>query len=566
MNQNISCKFDTKFKRQRVRGSLEKVTKENERLRHLVHTSETAHAELNSSLPPASDDADSPSLRQEAAAFSTIASQIPSPQALEGVQLDGPTLVALFEHFADHYLLHLPILDLAKPINSIWNDNRLLFWTIVVISTSKHPVYSPYFPLLQAPFKRLLSEFLVNSIRCIYTVQALLLLCLWPFPVEKQQDDPSWDYSGMAVAATLKLTSNDSQTKWPGSNELCVEESLRLKTWLGCFAVTTNLGAALALPPPMGMVAEMMPRIRSRVQSSLPEEFLIFLDIQDYATRAASMLRNHPATPLQRSLVELLERDLAAIEARISYPSHPRVQLWFLAARLRLCALPMLSQISSKIPNPILDTQSKAIWYMGFHAAIQITNIFAGSASSEEPNSADDSGKLVTIYYPKTYFQILVMASMYLINHLAIDRSISINDKLLAQNQIKKIYETLTHWSREPRDEAARVARVIDLLSRHVQTQDLSSELQQASHDETPPMSIITTGMRLAGKLRSKLPGPFSQPSSESSPAWVSELPEFPGDIEPSLFEGDLLEWNTWLVNMDNIHPTANTSTGYGDH
>lgn len=310
--------------------------------------------------------------------------------------------------------------------------------------------------------------------------------------------------------------------------------------------ISSSLAAALALPPPMGSMAEMMPRIRARVQSILPDEFLIHLDIQGYATRAAALLRNQLAGPFQKSLVELLERDLAAIEARIPNPSHPKVQLSILAARLRLCAFPMLSQMSSEAEMGV-DTLSKAIWYMGFHTAIQITNIFADSPSSEDKIYADAARNLVMIYFPKYYFHILVMAGMYFINNLAIDRNISTNDKLLAQNHIKKIYETLTHWSREPRDEAARVARVIDLLSRHVQTHYLSSELQQTSQ-ETPPMSIITTGMRMAGKLRSNLSAPSSQPSSKSPPAWVSDLPEFLGGIEPSLFENALLEWNTWLV------------------
>jgi hypothetical protein len=68
----------------------------------------------------------------------------------------------------------------------------------------------------------------------------LLILSLWPFPVAKQQDDPSWEYIGLAIAANLKLTSVDSQTNWPGSNPLLIDESERQQTWLGCFAVSTE--------------------------------------------------------------------------------------------------------------------------------------------------------------------------------------------------------------------------------------------------------------------------------------------------------------------------------------
>lgn len=87
----------------------------------------------------------------------------------------------------------------------------------------------------------MLSEYLTRSIRSIWTIQALLLLCLWPFPVASQLDDPSWEYCGMAVAAALKMGLDDSPASWgeairPSSDEL----TWRSKTWLGCLCVSTK--------------------------------------------------------------------------------------------------------------------------------------------------------------------------------------------------------------------------------------------------------------------------------------------------------------------------------------
>lgn len=244
--------------------SLEKVTKENERLRSLVHDTKMNSSDFASNAALTADLADNEALpvQKEAPAIENLTSKKPIPREIEGAHLDGAAILALFEQyvycscifisqdmefltnrfrsFATHYLHHLPILDLSKPIDRIFNDSSLLFWTIVITATSKHPVHSNYFELLHIPFKHLLSQYLVNSIRCIYTVQALLILCLWPFPVAKQQDDPSWEYIGIAVAAIVKLASNDSQTNWPGSNPLFIDESVRQKTWLGCFLVSTE--------------------------------------------------------------------------------------------------------------------------------------------------------------------------------------------------------------------------------------------------------------------------------------------------------------------------------------
>jgi hypothetical protein len=149
-----------------------------------------------------------------------------------------------------------------------------------------------------------------------------------------------------------------------------------------------------------------------------------------------------------------------------------------------------------------------------------------------------------------------------LINILAVDNEMSAEDKNLARNHIKKVYETLMSWSREPRDEAARVARVIDLLSRHVQTSDLSSDLRPTAHI-TPPASMITSGMWMAGQLRSKLFSSWLQPT-EPTPVWATESSEFPTGLEPEMFEDDLLEWNTWLANLDSILANPSAMADFG--
>jgi hypothetical protein len=241
---------------------------------------------------------------------------------------------------------------------------------------------------------------------------------------------------------------------------------------------------------------------------------------------------------------------------------HPKIRIGCLAARLRLYALPLLSQLSSDGQKRKAIGMSKAFWYMGFHSAIEITNIFGHSEYTIVDMSRSSTEQRVDEFFPKYYFQILIMAGMYLINILAFDNEMSAEDKNLARNHIKKVYETLTSWSREPRDEAARVARVIDLLSRHVQTSDLSSELQPTAH-LTPPASTITSGMWMAGQLRSKFFSSWLQPT-EPTPVWATESSEFPTGLEPEMFEDDLLEWNTWLANLDSILANPSAMADFG--
>lgn len=140
----------------------------------------------------------------------------------------------MLDSFRRHYHRHLPIVDVQKSMDTIFCDSAFLFWAIVITAAQYHPVHSGQFHRLGQPFKRLVADHLVHSIRSIYTIQALLLLIVWPFPVLQQDDDPSWNYCGIAVSATLKMGFDDTNR-----NNMSDSMIQRTKTWLGCFAVST---------------------------------------------------------------------------------------------------------------------------------------------------------------------------------------------------------------------------------------------------------------------------------------------------------------------------------------
>lgn len=302
----------------------------------------------------------------------------------------------------------------------------------------------------------------------------------------------------------------------------------------------------------MGSVAHLMPGIRNRIRSSLPDKFVAQLDIQAYSIRAISVLNSQTSHLTQGTFIELLQSDLDAVEARMPSPISPILQVGILAARLRLCSLPLLSRTSPRAIEGYSDTVSKAFWYKGFHMAIQLTTVFADVVQPDRMNEVYTAYERINAFSPKHYFQDFVMAGMYFINLLIIDKKISAADKLLAQNHIKKVYETLMAQSNEDRDEASRAAKAIDFLSRHVEVQSASLDLQESTTEKWP-LNIINSGMRIAGQVRSKIGGSGRPPESELPPAGIPELPVVQDGTRLPLWEDDPFEWSTWLAGMDNI-------------
>lgn len=308
----------------------------------------------------------------------------------------------------------------------------------------------------------------------------------------------------------------------------------------------------------MTSVAPLMPGVRDNIKSGLPDEFVVLLDIQAYATRAASLLNNQLSHTAQRSFIQILDTDLDAVEARMPSRISASLQIGILAARLRLYSLPLLSRTSRKTTDDGSDALSKAIWYKGFHIAMQLANTFAGWTQSCHEDNNDSTGEKFSIYFPKQYFHALVMAGMYFINLLVIDTNISTPDKLLARNHIKKVYETIMALSREERDEASRAGKAIDFLSRHIEAQSASLELRQST-DGNRPLNIINSGMRMTRHFRSKLRGSEEPHASQVSPASVPELPVFEDFTELPPWGNDLFEWNTWFAGMDNMTTISQT-------
>lgn len=136
--------------------------------------------------------------------------------------------------FTCHYLPHLPILDTRLHVNVLHQTNPFLFWTIILIS-------SRHVEALVNPYKNLLSRQLIEPVRSLYTIQALLIFCLWPLPVRKQVVDSSWNYCGFAINAAIRMGLHqlESTFEYDFTQFSAQDSEIRRTTWLGCLIVST---------------------------------------------------------------------------------------------------------------------------------------------------------------------------------------------------------------------------------------------------------------------------------------------------------------------------------------
>lgn len=113
----------------------------------------------------------------------------------------------------------------------------LLAWALVAVAARVSPNLSGIHARLTWPVRRLASESILDP-RSLPTIQALLILCLWPMPYAALIDDPSWNFSGIAIYKALRLGLHRpldrliQQTNGDGHMARAM-----YKTWLVCFLV-----------------------------------------------------------------------------------------------------------------------------------------------------------------------------------------------------------------------------------------------------------------------------------------------------------------------------------------
>lgn len=138
------------------------------------------------------------------------------------------------------YHPYFPILPEQHEFLAEYDSNRLLLWTVLAIASKGREDMPNVYTSLVEPVRRLASGIYAPQSRSLKTMQALLLLCVWPFPFQQTINDPSTMYCSLATTIGYQLglhrplhrSDFDENAMGPGISNIS-ERS----TWYGCFIV-----------------------------------------------------------------------------------------------------------------------------------------------------------------------------------------------------------------------------------------------------------------------------------------------------------------------------------------
>jgi len=172
-----------------------------------------------------------------------------------GPELDSAnfqlTAAQVTQCFRTFFLQCHPWLDFSIPTSpeAVYAKNPLLFWVICAVSSSTNTMLK-----LQPGIQAMIGKVVVNPPRSVETVQALLILCMWPFPFYSTLDDPSFVYCGIATQIALQIGLHRpglSQEFSKRKEVLEIDDHVRNGTWMACYIVSQTQTARLGLRHPI---------------------------------------------------------------------------------------------------------------------------------------------------------------------------------------------------------------------------------------------------------------------------------------------------------------------------
>ena len=234
--QRLECKMDSTFKRVAARRQLEEVST---RLNNLQRTLGIEQPSGKSRSPAPAETASEQSLHSlgwtpapDSRYFSDLSSRVaryPSTTPEEStvptrwldldldlqsesetwllgdLELDSSAVGKLFQHFDENLYRHIPILEPCTSLSAYYQANKLLFWTVVLISCKLHSTFHELYARLQPHHEALLSANLLRIPQSMKVLHAILLMCIWPYPVKSQFEDPVWVQMGTVINMAMML-------------------------------------------------------------------------------------------------------------------------------------------------------------------------------------------------------------------------------------------------------------------------------------------------------------------------------------------------------------------------
>ncbi|KAK1848616.1 zn 2cys6 transcriptional activator [Colletotrichum chrysophilum] len=256
---------------------------------------------------------------------------VPRPRVLGNAVLSVEEIEDLFQIFKTYYHPFLPLIDTMRTPHEYYELSGLLFWVIISIAARRLKSQPTLLPKLARKVTDLLWRTVRTTPYSVYVVQAIALLCTWPFPTSSSTSDPTFVLTGLMIQMGVQMGLNrpvDAQDFSKAPLELTDTELAEwTRTWEACMIISQSATIGCGLQTPLRQYGSDISQgdgIRNNIESAVDNaNFRYNLMIETFRSRVTMALmdqprdaRHQPATRERLILYRLLNKEITEIEGK----------------------------------------------------------------------------------------------------------------------------------------------------------------------------------------------------------------------------------------------------------
>jgi len=356
-------------------------------------------------------------------------------------------------------------------------ESPLLFWSIIIQASKFHLQHSHLFWPMLAPYQQLLASHLIRPIHKLPIIHAILILCFWPLPVNKQPDDPTWNYCGLITNAAINIglhrPGREREYGFPRSTERDIE--LRSRTWLQIFQLNTLISTRVGVPHPLADEPSLRNITQITMDTAISKGVRDEIEIAKKLAKWTQHLQLDTKGSMCNSLIQMGRNELETVQASTRGKWQPEITLQYLGSKLFLYSWCFHNKhqetdalnLAPKSPASEPESTLQLLLYEALETATRYIHTFGELETtrneSQPPLSQNDQSSLV--YLSKHYNYTLYHAALTLYHFLSTIPSASVSDQELARNHIRLAHTILTRCGvSEHAHEWNRLAHNIELV------------------------------------------------------------------------------------------------------
>ncbi|KAJ5602119.1 Transcriptional regulatory protein LEU3 [Penicillium lagena] len=460
VRKNLTCSVDPSYKRVPKRGRLEAVEKELKDIkRRFLSQQQTTSTSTNES--PSHAESNDPVPSRSPSPIEDIPAPLLTDKVLGEIILNPESISSILECYYQIYHPYFPIIPKQEKLLKSYEQDPILFWVVISIGSRNTSQYEYMQDALQGEIKSLVSNAHTPAKQSLQLIQALLLLCYWPFPFGATANDPSWSYSALSISCAYTKGVHraehlsDFEYDATPTSEMIVE---RKRTWIACFIVNQRLSSLNGFPPlvtPDHTIQSAVSLQPTWLPTPLVQQ--LYISYQSYKITSAlgnSETQSSGLLPHPANLIRLFDSELRSTQPPSTASIDTDTSAWqesetiyLLATKLQLYSFALNLTSPASASTPENETLARS-----YTAAISLLQ----HALKVSPQIK---------YCPFHTIRYITYAIFVLFKLMACTTPEEFTDETTSRNLIARTWELFRQASHDTTDHVSRMCDIIQYLS-----------------------------------------------------------------------------------------------------